>query len=102
MAESSCCIAASYEAKGHGVKTGTRVSDARQMSPDITIVEARPPLYVDLHHKLVAAVESCIHVEKVLSIDEMWCWLPYNLREPEVTLEIAARIKTAIRDQVSP
>jgi hypothetical protein len=29
MAESFCCIAASYEAKAFGVKTGTRISDAR-------------------------------------------------------------------------
>ena len=33
MAESTSCIAASYEAKAFGVRTGTRVSDARQMCP---------------------------------------------------------------------
>ncbi|MGJ8678084.1 MAG: DNA polymerase Y family protein [Akkermansiaceae bacterium] len=102
MAESTSCIAASYEAKAFGIKTGTRVSDARKMCPGIHIITARPPLYVDLHHRLVAAVESCLHVEAVLSIDEMWCWLPYNLREPEMTLKIAERIRAAIKDQVSP
>jgi len=102
LAESSCCIAASYEAKGHGIKTGTMVRDARQLCPGIQIVEARPAKYVELHHRLVAAVESCIHVEKVLSIDEMWCWLPYNLREPKTVEQIGQRIKRAIHDQVGP
>ena len=46
MAESSCCIAASYEAKAFGVKTGTRISDARVMCPGIAIVESKPPEYI--------------------------------------------------------
>ncbi len=102
LAETSCCIAASYEAKACGIKTGTRVGDARKLCPGIEIVEARPSRYVELHHRLVAAVESCIHVEAVLSIDEMWCWLPYNLREPQTTEKIARSIKRAVSEQVSP
>ena len=102
MAETSCCIAASYEAKAFGVKTGTLVRDARQMCPDIVIVPAQPPEYIRFHHQVVAAVEDCIHVEAVLSIDEMWAWLPLNLREPEVIREIATRIKATIAREVSP
>lgn len=102
LAETSCCIAASYEAKAHGIKTGTFIRDARKLCPGIQIVEARPAKYVELHHRLVAAVESCIHVEDVLSIDEMWCWLPYNLREPATVKDIGLRIKRAIHDQVGP
>jgi DNA polymerase-4 len=96
MAESSCCIAASYEAKAFGVKTGTLVRDARVMCPGIAIVPAHPPEYIRFHHQIVAAVEDCIHVEAVLSIDEMWAWLPLNLREPETIREIAARIKATV------
>src|SRR5471030_2931427 len=80
-AESTCCIAASYEAKKFGVKTGTRVSDARHLCPGLQIVEARPALYVESHHKLIAAVESCIHVEEVWSIDEMVCELTGKWKE---------------------
>ena len=57
MAETTCCIAASYEAKRFGVKTGTRVSDARKLCRNIKFVEARPAVYVEYHHKLVEAVE---------------------------------------------
>jgi len=39
VAETTCCIAASYEAKAFGVRTGTRVKDAREMCPGIEIVE---------------------------------------------------------------
>ena len=41
MAETSCCIAASYEASAFGVKTGTRISDARNMCPGIAIVDGQ-------------------------------------------------------------
>lgn len=102
MAESSCCIAASYEAKAFGVKTGTRISDARIMCPGITIVEAKPPEYIKIHHRIIEAVEDCIHVEAVLSIDEMWAWLPYNWRDPATVEAIGRRIKETVARDVSP
>ena len=102
MAESSCCIAASYEAKAFGVKTGTRISEARILCPGIAIVESKPPEYIRYHHRIVEAVEDCIHVEAVLSIDEMWAWLPYNLREPAAVEAIGRRIKETVARDVSP
>ena len=75
VTDSTCCIAASKEAKRLGVKTGTGVREAKQLCPGIALVESRPEEYVRLHHRLVAAVESCTHVEEVMSIDEMWCRL---------------------------
>lgn len=96
MAETTCCIAASYEAKAFGIKTGTGVRDARKLCKDIEFVEARPPLYIDLHHKLIALVESCTHVEKVLSIDEMMCKLTGSQRMKENALKLADKIKQTI------
>ena len=96
MAETTCCIAASYEAKAFGVKTGTIVKEARKLCPDIVFVEARPPVYVALHHQLIEIVESCTHVEKVLSIDEMVCKLTGSQQVPENALKLAAKIKRAI------
>jgi DNA polymerase-4 len=98
MAESTCCIAASYEAKRHGVKTGTRVSDARAMCPGIRIVEAKPAEYVRVHHRVIAAVEDCIHVEAVLSIDEMWAWLPLNWRSVDHVMALGRRIKARVAE----
>lgn len=96
MAETTCCIAASYEAKAFGIKTGTQVSEARKLCPDIIFVEARPPIYVQYHHFLIDIVESCTHVEKVLSIDEMVCKLTGSQQKPENALKLAAKIKAAI------
>ena len=66
LVETTCCIAASYEAKACGVKTGTLVRDARRLCPGIELVEARTTLYVATHHKIVEAVESCLPVTQVL------------------------------------
>jgi len=99
LAETTCCIAASNEAKAFGVKTGTMVRDARKLCKDIIFVEARPPLYVEIHHKLIAIVESCTHVEKVLSIDEMVCKLTGSQKVTENALALAAKIKRAVYKQ---
>ena len=43
-----------------------------------------------------------IHVEAALSIDEMWAWLPLNLREPATVEAIGRRIKETVVRDVSP
>src|SRR5476651_775544 len=96
MTDSTCCIAATYEAKRFGIKTGTKVSEARQRCPDIILVEARPSLYVEYHHRLIAIVDSCLPVTQVRSIDEMSCALRGRWREPETALGLARDIKARI------
>lgn len=71
-AETTCCIAVSYEARAWGIKTGTLVAEARRVCPHLHIVVARPECYVRMHHRIVDVVERCIHIEEVASIDEMW------------------------------
>jgi len=100
MADTTVCIAASYEAKAHGVKTGTLVGDAKRMCPGIVLVEARHEIYVDYHHKIVEAVESCLPVTAVLSIDEMACRLMGRERPLLAAMELGRRVKRAIREQV--
>lgn len=100
LAETSCCIAASYEAKRHGVKTGTGIREARILCPGIAIVESKPAEYVKVHHRIIEAVESCIHVEAVLSIDEMWAWLPLNWRDPDFVRDLGMRIKATVTREI--
>ena len=102
MTDSTCCIAASYEAKHFGVKTGTNVGEARKKCPGLVVVEARPPLYVEYHHKLIAAVDACLPVTEVLSIDEMSCVLRGRWHEPETALQTARDIKARIAATVGP
>ncbi|CAN5602780.1 DNA polymerase IV [soil metagenome] len=100
MAENTCAIAASYEAKRYGIKTGTKVFDARRLCPGLEVVEARPPLYVQTHEKIVEAVDSVLPVHKVTSIDEMFCKMGLRQREPEKALAVARDVKEAIHEQV--
>ena len=99
IAENTCAIAASYEAKRFGISTGTRVSDARGLCPNLKIVEARPPLYVEVHEKIVAAVDSILPVHKVTSIDEMFCKLGLRQRDPDKAFAVAREVKKAIHVQ---
>ena len=102
MADTTCCIAASYEAKAFGVKTGTIVADAKRMCPGIVLVEGRHELYVEYHHRIVEAVESCLPVTAVLSIDEMACRLMGRERPLLAALELGRKVKARIRERVGP
>jgi DNA polymerase IV len=102
MADTTCCIAASYEAKAHGVRTGTIVADAKRMCPGLILVEARHEIYVDYHHRIVEAVESCLPVTAVLSIDEMACRLMGRERPLLAALELGRKVKARIRERVGP
>lgn len=104
MAATTCCIAASREAKVLGVKTGTPVHEALRLCPDIMIVQARPARYVELHHRLIAAIEDCIPIDgKPLSIDEVACRLIGRERQREQAMAIARKIKQTLIDrELSP
>jgi DNA polymerase IV len=102
LADTTCCIAASYEAKAHGVKTGTMVADARRMCPNIVFVEGRHQIYVEYHHRIVEAVESCLPVTAVMSIDEMACRLMGRERPLLAALELGRKVKSTIREGVGP
>ncbi|MGA7858744.1 MAG: DNA polymerase, partial [Terracidiphilus sp.] len=102
MADTTCCIAASYEAKAFGVKTGTIVGDAKRMCPGLELIEARHELYVDYHHRIVEAVESCLPVTAVLSIDEMACRLMGRERPLLAALDLGSKVKARIREKVGP
>ena len=100
MTDHTCCIAASYEAKALGIKTGTAVWEAKRICRHIHIVEARPLLYVQIHHKIIAAVEACLHVDSVLSIDEMACRLLGVERLEENAITLAHQVKNKIKTEV--
>jgi DNA polymerase-4 len=102
MADTTCCIAASYEAKAFGVKTGTVVAEAKRMCPGIALVEARHQIYVEYHHRIVEAVESCLPVTAVLSIDEMGCRLMGRERPLLAAMELGRQVKRRILERVGP
>ncbi len=100
--ETTCVIAASVEAKAYGINTGTSVRDAKKLCPKILLVEARHKLYVEYHQRIVTAVESCLHVDQICSIDEMYGQLMGTECNPDRAAAIAYQVKAAIRAAVGP
>jgi DNA polymerase-4 len=100
LADTSCCIAASYEAKALGIGTGTGVAEARRLCPDIAIVLADHAKYVEMHHRAVAVVDTLAPVCQVLSIDEMECELTGRWQQRERAVGLAERIKAELLTQV--
>jgi DNA polymerase-4 len=100
QSDTTCAIAASYPAKAFGIKTGTMIREARRLCPDLIVVPARPKLYVEYHHRILKAIEACIPIENVLSIDEVACELDRTQRAPAAITRLAAEIKQSIRAQV--
>jgi DNA polymerase-4 len=100
LVNTTCCIAASYEAKARGVKTGTMVKDAKELCPELVLVEGRHELYTEYHHRIIKAVETCLPVTSVLSIDEMACRLIGRERPLLAAMALGRRVKDAIRNQV--
>src|SRR5258708_1415700 len=100
LADTTCVIAASYPAKAFGVKTGTMIREARRLCPELIVVPARPKLYVEYHHRILDAIESCIPIEDVMSIDEVACRLDRSQRTPDAVTNLALQIKASVRDEV--
>jgi DNA polymerase-4 len=96
MADTTSCIAASYEAKALGIKTGTRVGDAKKICPEIILICGDHAVYSDYSHRIAAAVERCCPVAHTPSIDEMVCQLIGRERQPPAARKIALEIKQAI------
>jgi DNA polymerase-4 len=100
LADTTCLIAASYEAKKFGVKTLTNVGEAKKIIPGIELVVARHELYIDFHHKAVKAVDEIAPVREVLSIDEMVCDLPAGYKSVERAIELAHDVKRNLAARV--
>lgn len=91
--DSTCAIAASYPAKKFGIKTGTNIGLAKHLCPGLIVVQARPTLYLQYHNSIYRVLESVLHIEKAMSIDEFACRLPSNESSPERALALAAQLK---------
>jgi DNA polymerase-4 len=102
LSDATCCIAASYEAKAYGIKTGTPVWEAKQRCPGITLISGRHDRYVEYHHRIIAEVERHIPVTEVCSIDEVACRLDCAERDPVIAADLAARIKQGLHKNIGP
>jgi DNA polymerase-4 len=65
-----CVIAASYEAKALGIKTGMRLDEAKAICPDFIILETDPPKYHHMYQQMLRIMKSYSPKIKMKSIDE--------------------------------
>ncbi len=98
--DSTCCIAVSYEGKAFGVKTGTKVGEAKKLCPKMIFITGDHSHYVRFHHKIIEAVESCLPIASVCSIDEIACRLTGSREDIQTVKSLALQIKSAIATQV--
>src|SRR5271169_3573099 len=76
------------------------VRDARRLCPHVIPVRARHRLYTDYHERILKAVDTCLPIGKIMSIDEVACRLMGTERQIPAARELALKIKRALRDQV--
>jgi nucleotidyltransferase/DNA polymerase involved in DNA repair len=70
LSPGGCIIASSMEAKAKGVKTGFRVRDAKQLCPDIFLVENEPAKYRSTTEKIFNILDDYSDKIEHYSIDE--------------------------------
>lgn len=97
LADTTSVIAASIEAKKFGVKTGTKVSEAKRLCPQIIFRASGHQKYIDIHQKIIEAVEKILPINAVCSIDEMACKLMGREQEEVHAVRLAKEIKAIIR-----
>jgi DNA polymerase-4 len=96
ITDTTCVIAASYEAKKFGIKTGTMVSDAKRLCPKLILLTGKHEEYIRYHHKIVTAVESSHPVTGIMSIDEVACALGGRDQNVINAIALAKEIKQKI------
>ena len=65
-----CILAASYEAKRAGVKTGMRVAEGKTLCRDLAVLPADPPKYRHVHRALKRLLSEYTDAVDAKSIDE--------------------------------
>jgi len=98
--DATCAIAASYEAKAFGIKTGTPIYEAKRMCPGLVCVLAQHEKYVEFHHRIREEVENHIPITAICSIDEVACLLMDNETSVERSTEIALSIKAGLAKNI--
>jgi DNA polymerase-4 len=93
-------LAASYEAKAHGVRTAMSGRQARRLCPRAVVVEPRMSAYVEASKAVFAVFEDSSPLVEGISIDEAFLDVRGLERISGTPVEIAARLRERAREQV--
>ena len=94
-------LASSYEAKALGISTGTKVSEATRIYPNIIFRETQLRVYRDHHNKFINILREKYGSEIIVrSVDEVAIILPPNWQSSEKAREMALEIKKIFRAEL--
>ena len=93
-------LAASYEAKAHGVYTPMAVGRARRLCPEAIVVPARMSAYSEASKALFEVFNDTTGLVEGLSIDEAFLDVGGLRRLSGSPTEIAARLRRDVRERV--
>ena len=93
-------LAASYEAKAHGVRTAMGGGQARRLCPHAIVVPPRMSAYSEASEAVFAVFEDTTPRVEGLSIDEAFLDVRGLERVSGTPVEIAARLRREVRERV--
>jgi DNA polymerase-4 len=93
-------LAASYEAKAHGVRTAMSLRRARRLCPRAVVVRPRMSAYVDASKALYRVFDDATPLVEGMSIDEAFLDVRGLQRLAGTPAEIAARLRRDARERV--
>jgi DNA polymerase IV len=93
-------LAASYEAKAHGVRTAMGGATARRLCPDAVFVRPRMDAYVEASKAIFDVFEDTTPLVEGLSIDEAFLDVRGMQRLRGSPTQMAARLRRSVREQV--
>lgn len=98
--DAGTCVAASYEAKAYGVKTGTRVYDARRLCPGIIFRPSRHRLYVRYNLMIADVLDRHAELTHIRSVDEFQLALSGEAQALAGAERLVRRLKAAVAAEV--
>jgi DNA polymerase IV len=93
-------LAASYEAKAHGVRTAMSVARARTLCPRAIVVEPRMSAYSDASKDVYRVFDDTAPLVEGLSIDEAFLDVRGVRRLVGTPAEVAVRLRREVRERV--
>jgi DNA polymerase-4 len=93
-------LAASYEAKAHGVRTAMSVARARRLCPRAIVVQPRMSAYAEASKAVYRVFDDTTPLVEGLSIDEAFLDVRGLRRLSGTPSEVAERLRCAVRERV--
>lgn len=97
---SGVVMAASYEARAHGVHSAMGGAQARQLCPHAVVVEPRLTAYSEASAAVFEVFEQTTPLVEGLSIDEAFLDVGGLARTAGTAHDIAVRLRARVRDEV--